>query len=78
MAEHHARHLVAAERELGDQLAGDLLARDRGRCPSSESGSSSAATVPSRPIAVPEATASRQPWLGQLPWQRGPSSSITM
>ena len=33
---------------------------------------------PARPSAVPEASASTQPWLGQLPWQRGPFSSITM
>ena len=33
--------------------------------------------APSRPSAVPEASDSTQPWSGQLPWQGGPSASIT-
>jgi hypothetical protein len=34
--------------------------------------------LPAFAIAVPEASASTQPWFGQLPWQGGPSSSISM
>ena len=45
--------------------------------PSADSGLLSAAASPSRPSAVPEASASTQPWLGQLPWQAGPSIWIT-
>ena len=45
--------------------------------PSAESGALSAAAWPSRPSAVPEASASTQPWFGQLPWQGGPSAWIT-
>ena len=46
--------------------------------PRAESGSRSAASLPAFAIAVPEASASTQPWFGQLPWQGGPSSSISM
>ncbi len=46
--------------------------------PSAESGSRSAASFPAFAIAVPEASASTQPWFGQFPWQGGPFSSITM
>ena len=35
------------------------------------------APAPRRASAVPEASASTQPWFGQLPWQGGPSTSIT-
>src|SRR5581483_5661338 len=46
--------------------------------PSAESGAAAAASRPSRAIAVPDASVSRQPRLGQLPWQGGPSMSTTM
>ena len=46
--------------------------------PRAESGALSATARPSRPSAVPEASASTQPWLGQLPWQGGPSAWITV
>ena len=43
-----------------------------------ESGRSPAIRRASRASAVPDAYASTQPWLGQLPWHGGPSNSITM
>ena len=46
--------------------------------PRPECGRSRATRVASRASAVPDAIASMQPWFGQLPWQGGPFSSITM
>ena len=50
---------------------------DASRRPSAESGSASATRSPSRPIALPETSASKQPIPGQLPGQSGPCSSST-
>ena len=46
--------------------------------PSSVSGLRATASDASRTSAVPEATDSRQPRLGQLPWHGRPSMSTTM
>jgi hypothetical protein len=74
--EHPGRNRIALERSLGHLLAVELDAR--GQCrPSAESGALSAAARPSRAIAVPDAITSTHPWLGQFPWQGGPSASIT-
>ena len=58
--------------------APSITRRRASAVPSAESGRSAAIRRPSRASAVPEANASRQPWLGQLPWQGGPFSSMTM
>ena len=47
-------------------------------CPSGVSGSRATRSAASRTSADPEATASRQPQFGQLPWHGGPSMSTTM
>ena len=46
--------------------------------PRPELGCSWAIRSASRASAVPDASDSTQPWLGQLPWHGGPSMSITM
>ncbi len=71
------RDRVAGPGELGDEAAVDRrppFAAARAR---PESGAAAAARSASRRSAVPDAIDSMQPWLGQLPWQGGPSMSTT-
>jgi hypothetical protein len=60
-------------------MSGPVSSRpDAITCSIADPGRSGASAVASRTSAVPEATASRHPRLGQFPWQGGPPSSITM
>ena len=67
-----------AVRELGDQRPGQLAALlervARARCP----GRRATASDASRTSAEPDATDSRQPQFGQLPWHGRPFISTTM
>ena len=79
----HERHHLAGDgiavvRQLGDEGARDRRARSRARARARVSGASRARRSPSRPIAWPDTSASRQPWPGQLPGHGGPSASTMM
>ena len=74
--EHLDRGLVAVVRQLGHQRAGDLAPLGERPAERRVGLLARRSAAPSRASAVPEASVSRQPWLGQLPWHGGPSLSI--
>ncbi len=73
-----ARRLVPVVGELGHERPGSSRPSASARAEPGVRAARRPAAWPRAPAPVPEANASTQPRLGQLPWHGGPSNSITM